>query len=116
MLSANSLRAESSKIRRGLVADSVRTARGRLRYSVALWVFMGSLSLSGFLRRGDGGVDALFCPLQGQGRASGAWALLLPREGFEEALQAEVFVPQLGKAFVLAVEFAVHDVVPVVDQ
>jgi hypothetical protein len=28
-------------MRRGLVADSVRTARGRLRYSVAVFVFMG---------------------------------------------------------------------------
>ena len=47
MLSANSLRAESSKICRGLVADSVRTARGRLRYSVAVFVFMGCSPLSG---------------------------------------------------------------------
>src|SRR5450631_3547535 len=48
MLSASSLRAESSKIRRGLVADSVRTARGRLRYSVAVLVFIGCSPLSGW--------------------------------------------------------------------
>src|ERR1017187_5366828 len=52
MLSANSLRAESSKMRRGLVADSVRTARGRLRYSVAVFVFMGCSPLSGWDVRG----------------------------------------------------------------
>src|ERR1039458_8430357 len=34
-------------MRRGLVADSVRTPRGRLRYSVAVFVFMGCSPLSG---------------------------------------------------------------------
>src|ERR1035438_1671602 len=45
--SVSSLSAESSKIRRGLVTVSVRTARGRLRYSVAVFVFMGCSPLSG---------------------------------------------------------------------
>src|SRR5580658_10562620 len=52
MLSANSLRAESSKMWRGLVADSVRTPRGRLRYSVAVFGFMGCSPLSGLGRAG----------------------------------------------------------------
>src|SRR5580693_8209323 len=52
ILSANSLRAESSKMRRGLVADSVRTASGRLRYSVAVFVFMDCSPLSGWNVRG----------------------------------------------------------------
>ena len=37
------MRAASSKTRRGLVADSVKTLSGRLRYSVAVWVFMAAL-------------------------------------------------------------------------
>ena len=39
MLSASSLRADSSKMRRGLVFDSVRMDSGRSRYSVVVAVF-----------------------------------------------------------------------------
>ena len=47
--SASSLRAASSKIRRGFVGDSLRTARGRSRYSVAVFVFMDCSPLSGWV-------------------------------------------------------------------
>jgi hypothetical protein len=40
MLAANSLRAESSKNRRGLVFDSVRMDSGRSRYSVAVFAIV----------------------------------------------------------------------------
>src|SRR5580693_4771421 len=47
MLAANSLRAESSKNRRGLVLDSVRTDSGRSRYSVLAFAIVIRCSLLG---------------------------------------------------------------------
>jgi len=70
MLSASSKSASSSMTRRGLVLDGVRRARGRLRYSVAVWVFMAVL-LERLHCIGGCGADALSHPLRG-GRDLGA--------------------------------------------
>src|SRR5579871_622163 len=51
MLSASSLRAASSKIRRGFVFDSLRSASETLRYSVALRMVV-SMMLAPFERLG----------------------------------------------------------------
>src|ERR1700753_37373 len=64
MLSASSLSAASSKIRRGFVADSVRTARGRSRNSVVVVRFMGGSPLSGWVVQvgsGEGGGTRRAC-------------------------------------------------------
>ena len=87
MLSASSFKASSSKMRRGLVVDSVSNARGRLRYSVALAmvVFMVMAPFERLHCVGCCGADALSHPLRG-GKGLGAWVPLLPLEGFDEAL------------------------------
>src|ERR1035437_4193235 len=61
MISASSLSAEFSKMRRGLVADSVRTARGRSRYSVVVFGFIVAL-LDRVGRSGGGGADGIRPP------------------------------------------------------
>jgi hypothetical protein len=48
-------------------------------------------------------------PLRG-GKGLGAWVPLLPLEGFDKALQAQVFIPLLGECLMLAMKFGVEDV------
>src|ERR1700679_1967115 len=105
MLSASSFKESSSKVRRGLVLDSVSNARGRLRYSVALAMVLVFMAMAPFERLHCVGcceADALSHPLRG-GKGLGAWGLLL-LEGFGEALQSQVVVPPLGESLVLLVK------------
>ena len=99
ILSQSSLRAASSKIRRGLVFDSLSSDRDTLRYSVALITvvsmirgsFRARLSVEGHrAARSD-------CPFQGSGLAENA----LVRKGGEIALRSEVDIPRSRKMLML---------------
>ena len=110
MLSASSLRAASSKMRRGLVFDSLRRESETLRYSVALRMAV-SMVLAPFERlegwkekRADTGCRY---PLHGGGLATNR----LVRERFEKALHPKIAVPLQGELLMLAVKVEQGDVV-----
>jgi hypothetical protein len=59
--------------------------------------------------------DALSHPLRG-GKGLGAWVPLLPLEGFDKALTAQILVPLLGELFVLPVKLGVEGVMIVLNE
>src|SRR6202789_770977 len=99
MDSASSLRAVFSKVRRGLVFDSLKTASETLRYSVALMTVVSMMRGSFRAWLGVGGHRAArsCCPLQGSGLAEDA----LVRKGGEKTLRCEVGVPRPRETLVL---------------
>src|SRR6185437_13342535 len=108
MLSASSFSPASSKIWRGLVVDSVSSASGRLRYSVALMKFVSmTCSFRAAICAWKAGAGALFLARPKTGELV---PLLLPRKGFKKALLMQVLVPERGEALVLPVEVGRKDV------
>jgi hypothetical protein len=64
---------------------------------------------------GGGEADALSYPLRG-GRGLGARVPLLPLEGFDKALTAQVLVPLLGELLVLPVKLGMECVIVVLNE
>src|SRR6185312_7186948 len=115
MDSANSFKAISSKVWRGLVFDSFKRASETLRYSVALmtWVSMMVCSFRAVEGEGHGAVHV---GRDSAPRWSGLAANALVRESLCETLQSQVVVPCLCETLVLFMQnnqvdiVAAHDI------
>ena len=113
MLSASSYSLASSKVRRGLVADSWMVSIAMYWNSllfctvVSPWVWLRWLRL--WSEHG--------CPVRSRGgRGLGVLCLPLLLEGFCEALRTQVAVPHLGEGNVLLEERTVECVVGAGDE
>jgi len=61
----------------------------------------------------------MFCSLKlsfSASRPLGAWVPLLPLEGFNKALTAQVLVPLFGELLVLLVKFSVEGMLAVLNE
>src|SRR6185437_13961171 len=110
MLSANSFKAVSSKVRRGLVFDSFKRASETLRYSVALMTWVSMMVCSFRAVEGDGH-GAVYVRRGSAPRWSGLAANALVRESLCETLQAQVVVPCLCETLVLLMQSNQVDIV-----
>jgi hypothetical protein len=55
-------------------------------------------------------------PIRSGAERLGAWVPLLPLEGFDKALTAQILVPLLGELFVLLVKLGVESVMAVLNE